>query len=230
MPLPTTIPKRPESSTPYVYTTEELRRLIAGTEILETPKSPLQATTLRTLLLTLYGTGIRIGEALSLTLNNVDLSDSLITVRDTKFFKTRLVPIGPRLTQTLATYERKRHKLPLPAGKDSAFFATRTGNALSYAQVNQKFQILRKYACIHREDDARYQPRIHDIRGTFAVHTLVAWYREGADVQRLLPVLATYMGHTYVTGTQHYLSMIPELQNEANRRFEQYALSEVNHE
>lgn len=229
-PLPTTIPKRPESSPPYVYTTDELRRLIAATETLKTRKSPLQFATFRTLLLTLYGAGLRISEALSLTLADVNLSENLITVRNTKFFKSRLIPIGPNLTKVLANYESKRRQLPMREGEDSTLFITRTGNALPYERVNELFQILRKRAGIHREDGARYQPRIHDIRGTFAVHTLIAWYREGGNVQRLLPALATYLGHTEITGTQHYLSMITELQEEASRRFEQYALLEVANE
>lgn len=229
-PLPTTTPKRPETSPPYIYTTEELTRLLAATDTLETSLSSLQASTFRTLLLTLYGTGIRISEALSLTLKDVELLNNLITVRNSKFFKTRLVPIGPTLTRTLEVYASKRRHLPQAAGKDSAFFVTRTGNAHCYDRINDVWQILRKRAAIHREDKGRYQPRIHDLRATFAVHRLVSWYREGADVQRLLPLLSTYLGHSDISGTQHYLPMIPELMDSARRRFEQYALSEVNHE
>lgn len=229
-PLPTTIPKRPESFSPYIYTTDELRRLLASTDILASPLNPLRPTTFRTLLLTLYSTGIRISEALYLTLKDVNLLDSLITVRDSKFFKSRLVPIGPILTKTLEIYVSKRRQLPLPAGENSPLFVTRTGNTLCYDIVNDVWQILRKHANIHREDECRYQPRIHDLRHTSAVHRLVAWYREGADVQHMLPLLSTYLGHLNINGTQHYLSIIPELRNEALRRFERYALSEVNHE
>jgi integrase/recombinase XerD len=229
-PLPTIIPKRPASSPPYIYTKDELQRLLAATDTLETPLSPLRASTFRTLLLTLYGTGFRIKEALSLTLNNVDLLDSLITVQKTKFYKTRIVPIGPALTDSLELYDSKRRHLPLPLGENSAFFVTRTGNGICYDQVNDTWQILRKYADIHRKDGGRYQPRIHDFRATFAVHRLIAWYHEGANVQRMLPLLATYLGHVDISGTQCYLRMIPELLDEALHRFEQYALPEVNHE
>ncbi len=228
-PLPTTIPKRPASPPPYIYTTEELRRLLAATDTLKTPLSPLQAISFRTLLLTLYGTGLRIGETLSLTLEDINLLDSLITVRNCKFHKTRQVPTGPTLTQTLDTYARKRRQLPLPAAEESAFFVTRTGNAISYDWVNDIWQILRKRADIYRTDGGR-QPRVHDLRATFAVHRLISWYREGADVQRMLPLLSTYLGHLDISGTQCYLSMIPELLAEARQRFEQYALPEVNHE
>lgn len=228
-PLPKTAPKRPETMAPYIYTTEELHRLLSATDSLHSPISPLQATTFRTILLTLYGTGLRISEALSLTIADVNVSDSLITVRNTKFYKTRLVPIGPRLTDHLDSYLKKRRLLPCQLKEDSAFFATRTGHALSYGRMQKTFSRLRTLSGIPRRDGTRYYPRIHDLRHTFSVHRLEAWYREGADVQRLLPQLSTYLGHTDVAETQCYLSMTPDLLREANLRFEHYALSEVNH-
>lgn len=229
-PLPKTVPKCPEPMKPYIYTLEELRRLLAATNKLQTPWSPLRACTFHTLILTLYSTGLRIGETLSLTLADVNLPESLITVHTSKFFKTRLVPIGPRLCDILRSYAQRRRKLPCPQGEDSAFFVTRSGNALTYDQARKVFPILRKQAGIHREKGARYQPRVHDIRHTMAVHRLLSWYREGADVQRLLPQLSTYLGHRDIAATQRYLTIIPELQNQASRRFEQYAMQEVENE
>lgn len=228
-PLPKTIPKCPAPMTPYIYTQDEMRRLMAATDSLGSSMSPLQATTFRTLLLTLYGTGLRVSEALSLTLVDVNMEEALIVVRNSKFFKSRLVPTGPRLTDRLRTYAKKRKQLLCPAREESSFFATRSGNALSYDRVRKIFPVLRNIAGVHRESSARYQPRIHDIRHTFAVHRLIAWYREGADVQRLLPQLSTYLGHVDVSETQRYLSMIPELLQEANRRFERYTSSEVDY-
>jgi len=229
-PLPKTVPKCPEPMKPYIYKLEELRRLLAATNQLQTPLSPLRACTFHTLILTLYSTGLRIGEALSLTLADVNFQESLITVRNSKFFKTRLVPIGPQLCDILRTYVQRRRKLPCPQGEDSTFFVTRSGNPLTYDQARKVFPILRKKAGIYREKEARYQPRVHDIRHTMAVHRLLSWYRKGADVQRLLPKLSTYLGHRDIAATQHYLSIIPELQNEASRRFEQYAMQEVQNE
>jgi len=229
-PLPATVPKRPPSLVPYIYTVEELRRMLAATKRLQSPMSPLQAATMRTLLLILYGTGMRIGEALALVLADVDIADCLITVRDTKFYKTRLVPTGPKLTHELAVYARQRRALHLPHGEKSYFLATRTGHKLSYERANRLFGRVRKLAAIQREADARYQPRIHDLRHTAAVHRVVAWYREGADVQQLLPQLATYLGHVDVASTQRYLTMTSELLKEASFRFQQYADQEVHHE
>lgn len=226
-PLPTTIPKRPQSDPPYIYSSEEICRLLNSTRILQTPKSRLQAETYRTLLLLLYGTGLRISEAISLMLTDVNFQERLISVRNSKFFKSRLVPIGPRLTSHLSAYFKKRRRLAYPDVGNSPFFCVRNGNALAYKAVNEKFQILRREAGIHRGDGSRYQPRIHDLRHTFAVHRLLAWYRQGKDVQRLLVHLSTYLGHTEIAHTQRYLSMTPELLQEANRRFEHYVISEV---
>lgn len=228
-PLPTDVPKLPPPLTPYIYSVDELNRLVAATDTLQTHQSPLRAETLRSLLLILYGTGMRIGETISLTLQDVDLAECLLTVSDTKFFKTRLVPIGPRLTRVLTDYLLRRRQLPLPAGEASAFFAAHTGIHLEYRVVNKLFGRLRQVAEIRREPTARYQPRIHDIRHTTAVHRLIAWYRAGADVQRLLPQLATYLGHVDLRSTQRYLSMTPELLHAASQRFERYAQPEARH-
>ena len=228
-PLPTIKPKFPPPPKPHIYSPEELRRLLAATEAVHAPCSPLQPLTFRTLLLMLYGTGMRIGEALSLTLQDVDLVERLVTIHDTKFFKARVVPIGPRLTLALLAYKARRSQLPLPAKEASAFFATRTGNALSYIHVNRVFQRLRRLADIRCESDAGSQPRLHDLRHTAAMHRLIAWYRAGANVQRLLPQLSTYLGHIEISSTQRYLTMTPELLREASQRFEQYAHSEIRH-
>ncbi len=227
-PLPVNLPHRPPPFAAYVYTVDELERLLAATDFLQSVLSPMLALTMRTTLLLLYGTGMRIGEALSLTLQDVDLGEHLITVRDTKFFKTRLVPIGPRLGKALRHYHSCRCTLPLPAGANSAFLATRTGIHLNYKRVNKLFCRIREAAGIRRQG-ARYQPRLHDIRHTAAVHRVIGWYRAGANVQALLPKLATYLGHLDIRSTQCYLSMTSELLQEASFRFERYANQEVCH-
>jgi len=228
-PLPLNIPHRPPPFTAYVYTVDEIERLLTATDVLQTVLSPMLALTMRTMLLLLYSTGMRIGEALSLTLHDVDMGEHLITVRNAKFFKTRLVPIGPRLGMALRYYHSCRRALPLRAGANSAFLATHTGLQLDYKRVNKLFCRIRQAAGIRREETARYQPRIHDIRHTAAVHRVIAWYRSGANVQTLLPKLATYLGHLDIRSTQCYLSMTNELLHEASLRFERYAQPEVFH-
>lgn len=229
-PLPTTVPECPPPLPPYIYSADELRRLLAATETLRTPKFAFRAYTFRTLLLLLYSSGLRIGEALSLTLPDVDLANRVLTIRDTKFFKTRLVPTGPQLTRALADYALQRQRLPLPAGEASVFFATRAGGRLKYSEAGRLFRRIRRLAGIQRQGGARAQPRLHDLRHTAAVHRVVEWYRAGADVQRLLPQLATYLGHVDISSTQRYLSMSAELLHEASLRFERYAQPEIRHE
>jgi site-specific recombinase XerD len=229
-PLPRTVPKRPQPFRPYIFSEKQLRRLFKAAGELDPPRAALQGATLRPLLLLLYGAGLRIGEALALTLGDVDLAASLLTIHESKFYKTRLVPIGPRLTATLTAYADVRHRQGYANDPASPFFVTRNGTAVTRGMAERAFVRLRDIAGIAREDGARYQPRLHDLRHAMAVHRLVAWYREGADVQRLLPQLATYLGHVNVAATQRYLTMTPELLREAGCRFERYAQPEVGHE
>ena len=229
-PLPTTVPKRPPPFQPYIYSAEELRGLLTAASEYETPRTVLEEATLRTLLLLLYGAGLRIGEAMALTCADADFDAALLTIRESKFYKTRLVPIGPRLTAQLRTYADERHPRGHTSESGAPFFVTRIGTGVTRGQAERAFVRLRNMAGIARDDGARYQPRLHDLRHAMAVHRLIAWYREGADVQRLLPHLATYLGHIDVAATQRYLTMTPELLREASLRFERYARPEVHHE
>ncbi|MGD1075624.1 MAG: tyrosine-type recombinase/integrase [Thermodesulfovibrionales bacterium] len=224
-PLPTIIPKRPATFKPYIYTDDEFRRLLDLTNILDdSQRCQVQACTFRTLLILLYGTGLRISEALSLTLSDVELSKGLLTIRNTKFFKTRWVPFGPQLNPILIAYSKVRQQIRRPARNESAFFATRKGTALTRGAADRIFRRLCEHGGISRTDGGRFQPRLHDIRHTFALNRLLSWYQKGKDVQRLLPFLSTYLGHVNVTATQRYLTMTPELLHEASLRFQQYAL------
>jgi site-specific recombinase XerD len=219
------MPKLPPQRSPYVYSVDELRRLLEATSVLHINNTPLQAPMCRMLLILLYGSGLRIGEALHLTLRDIDLIEKIVTVRHTKFFKTRLVPIGPKLAQELAAYMQRRRDLPLPLGDDSRLFTTKTGRGWPYPHVNTLFHHVRRAAGIVCAAECR-PPRIHDIRHTAAVHRVVAWYRAGRDVQRLLPRLATYLGHVDIKSTQRYLHMTTDLLQEASQRFASYAQSE----
>lgn len=227
--LPEQTPKLPPPQTPYVYTPDELQSLLAATSTLSTPHSRLQAATYRMLLLILYGAGLRVSEALKLQLGDVDLEQRILTVRNTKFYKSRLVPTGPRLTLELANYVEQRGALALPEGRDAALLCSRTGHRLTYQFVITLFQRVRSEADIRGPNGEPRPPRLHDLRHTAAVHRVLGWYRAGKDVQRLLPQLATYLGHVDITSTQRYLQMTPELLQEAGRRFAAYAQQESDH-
>ncbi len=226
VPLPTTAPRCPQTFTPYIYTEDEIRRLLQAAA--GRGRCNIDAPTSRTLLLLLYATGLRIGEALNLNLADVDLDDGVLYIRESKFYKARLVPTGKDLTQGLHEYARLRHKRS-PLDPDMPFLLTARGKRVSRAGAEEAFKQMRARAVVYRDDGARYQPRLHDLRHTAAVTRLVRWYREGADVQRLLPQLATYLGHVHITGTQRYLSMTPELLRQACARFEQFVFGEADH-
>jgi len=222
-PLPEPGPCAARTFQPYIYAHAELRRLLDATAILATPRWPLRALTFRTLLLTLYGAGLRASEALRLRDGDVDLDARVLAIWDTKFFKSRLVPIGTDLASALETFRAQRARLTLATGNAAVFFPSQTGAALSLGSLERVFVRLRVRAGIHRPASDRWQPRLHDMRHSFAMHRLIAWYRAGEDVQAALPLLATYLGHRNVTGTQAYLAMTPALLTEASQRFAAYA-------
>jgi site-specific recombinase XerD len=224
-PLPQMVPKRPPPFVPHIYSRDELQRLLAAAESCQHARSKIEPHTCRALILLLYGAGLRIGEALSLTLLDVDLSSAVLTIRESKFYKTRLVPIGSKLTDAMTSYQSRRLKQH-PSNPSAPFFVSRMGDRLTVHTAERTFRRMCLHADVVRHDGARYQPRLHDLRHAAAVHRLVSWYRAGADVQKLLPQLATYLGHVHIAGTQRYLTMTPELLSEASRRFERYAMEE----
>jgi site-specific recombinase XerD len=232
-PLPVFVPKRPEYARPYIYSTDEIARILDGSKVLDARNrksgqaASIAAPTFRTLILLLYGAGLRLSEALALTVDDVDLSASTLVVRNTKFFKTRLLPIGPKLSSALGLYSESRQALLDRPPSANTFLLRRHGIAISGQAAERYFRMVRSHVGLCRQDGAYFPPRLHDLRHAFAVHQLVAWYRQGADVQLLLPKLSTYLGHIGLAETQHYLTMTPDLLREAGRRFESYATVEA---
>lgn len=225
IPLPARTPRCYQDYQPYVYSEDDIDRLITA---LDGARATLiEARTLRALVLLLYGTGLRLGEALHLCLADVDLPRQMLTVRDTKFYKTRRVPVGTHLVQILHEYIVAVHTPhSFEARDDTPLFVRRDGGRPTMSGVRRAFARLRSKAGVRRNDGARYQPRLHDMRATFAVRRLTTWYQQGADVQRLLPLLSTYLGHASIAATQVYLPMSPELLVEASNRLGHYVALE----
>jgi site-specific recombinase XerD len=223
-PLPATVPRLPPAFVPYIYSVDEIRRLLDATASYRKTHLLLEPYTFRAVILILYGAGLRISEALSLKMGDVDFSEGVLVIRETKFYKSRLLPIGSHLKEALMEYATARREAGHSKLPESPFFVGRKGSHLTIHTVQQSFRQLRKHAGIHRSDGARYQPRLHDFRHAFAGNRMVSWYKAGSDVQRLLPKLSTYLGHVSLSSTQRYLTMTPELLEEACRRFEQYAM------
>ncbi len=223
VPEPQNEPRKPRSEPPYVFSREELRRLFGVIDVSRKRSVQLDADTLRALLLLLYGAGLRFGEAQRLTLDDADLAEAVLTIRNTKFYKSRLVPVGPQLANALRTYVAGRLERPLPRRGGSTVLANLDGTPLVKQTVQHAFGRLLDAAGIRNDgNDGRHAPCFHSLRHAAAVHRLESWYRQGADVQRLLPALSTWLGHAHLDGTRVYLTMTPELLQEASVRFDRH--------
>jgi integrase len=207
--------------TPYIYTTEEIELLLQECAKLG-PARGLRPRTFVTLFGLLAATGLRISEALRLTRKDVDLETGLLSVAETKFAKSRLVPLHATTTRELLKYGKHRdHRHPVPAS--DAFFVTELGTSLKYWRTVTLFSKLR--------DELAWRgprpPRIHDLRHTFAVMRILRWYREGADIDHKIAALSTYLGHVKVTDTYWYLTAVPELLAVASARYERQFAGQV---
>ncbi len=181
-------------------------------------RSALRAATMEAVVGLLSCTGVRIGEALALDRADVDLAQGLLTVHNTKFNKTREVPLHPTVAAHLAAYATKRDTLT-PRAAEPAFFVSAAGTRVRYDNFHLAFKGLVRRAGVEARSE-RCRPRPHDLRHTFAVNTLVHWQREGTDVTAMLPSLSTYMGHVDPAATYWYLTGSPELLGLAAERLE----------
>jgi integrase/recombinase XerD len=225
-PLPATPPKMPPHAPPYIYPRQELKRLFAEAMRMTTiDRDPLFGITFRTLLILLYGAALRRGEAMSLKGADVDLSENLLVIRNTKFGKSRLVPISSQLSEVLKTYIAERRRLHRPLTPNTHFLATIKYPFLHHRYIDDAFRRLCARLGIHRDDGGRFQPRLHDLRHTFVAHRVEAEYKTNKkSIQRLLDALPTYLGHVGLASSQPYLNLTPAILAAANRRFSRYAL------
>lgn len=206
---------------PHFYSQTEIRKLLQAARSHPSP-GRLQARTYYCVLGLLAVTGMRIGEVLNLTPGDVDWTEGLLTVRNAKYGKSRLVPLHRSTLKVLRAYvkERDQYFAQRPQLSMRYFLPTSVGTRLQVSQINRVFVRLSRRLGM-RAPGSRKGPRLHDFRHRFAVETLLRWYRRGAPVEQRLPMLATYLGHTHVTGTYWYLSSTPALMRAAGRRLEQ---------
>jgi integrase/recombinase XerD len=188
---------------------------VAATERLH---PPLRAATYRALFGLLAATGMRVGEAMSLTCGDVDVVEGVITVRHAKFDRIRLVPLHASVVAALAGYATIRDRLCSAPCVDR-FFVSVTGRALRRGEADRVFRDITVLIGLRTE---AVHPRVHDMRHSFAVHTLVDGHRDDADISALLPVLSTYLGHVEPANTYWYLSAVPELMQLVAARLEQH--------
>ncbi len=195
---------RYQRPTPYLWQETEVLDLMAAARQL---RPALCALTYETFFGLLWCSGMRIGETIGLRRGDVDLSAGLITVRQAKFGRSRLVPLQESTTDALACYAASRDRL-CPRPRSHAFFISSRGTTLIPQAVGQTFHRLAVKTGLHSETK---RPRVHDLRHSFAVRVLVAWYRSGIDVEARMLALSTYLGHVNPVDTYWYLSASPEL-------------------
>ena len=199
---------------PYIYSDAEVAALMAATRRIG---DPFRAHTYRTVIGLLATTGMRVGEALALDRTGLNGEERLITVRGGKFGKSREVPLHAQTFSALEEYAGRRDR-HFRRSASPAFFLSLAGKRLIYNNVHWTFSRLVVGAGLADRESRR--PRIHDLRHTFAVRTLIDWYRAGLDVERQLSVLSTYLGHVNPSSTYWYLSAVPELLGVAAQRLE----------
>jgi integrase/recombinase XerD len=214
------LPFRPKRARPYLYTEHELLLLLKASLNLS-PTDALRRWTYHGLLGLLVVSGMRISEARSLRLSDVDLENAVLTIRGTKFGKSRLVPLHSSTQRVLSAYKLRRDEYLTGRPASDFFFVSKRGNRLDGAEVRRTFYALSRQTGL-RGQSASHGPRLHDFRHRFAVQTLVGWYRSGQDVERRLPILSTYLGHVHVADTYWYLTTCPELMGLAVERLERH--------
>jgi integrase len=204
---------------PHIYTDSQLRKLLGAAGRLA-PAYPLRPRTYATLFGLLASTGLRVSEGLALQRADVDLQEGILHIRQTKFRKSRLVPMHPTVTQALRRYAACRDRDPAN-GWSQAFFVGRQGRPLPYSTVSGTFRYLRT-KLRWRSNGVLPHPRIHDLRHGFACRRLLRWYREGVPIDQAIAALSTYLGHGKVSDTYWYLSGTAELLSIAGQRFERF--------
>lgn len=205
---------------PYIYTTEEIQRLLATARSFPSPRAPLRPLTLYTMLILAYCTGPRLGEIVGLKIGDIHLDeDESIEIRDSKFFKSRRLPVTPGVAAVIRDYLQAREQAGASSDDSAALFWHQQGSR-GYSRVMTEHllvKVIRKAGI--KPARGRVGPRIHDLRHAFVVHRMMDWYRAGINPQSRLPYLATYLGHKDINSTLVYLTVTKELLHAASDRF-----------
>lgn len=221
VPDPNRFPRPHPHQAPVIVAPEQIARmLVAADAVKPTADSSLRPWILRLATVLLYSAGLRRGELLRLQLGDVNSRDAVLRIRQSKFHKSRWVPLSRDAGEELRRYlQQRQRRWGLPAPGDALLcHGTRRCSGYTGTGLSRGLHELMDAVDVHGWDGRR--PRIHDLRHSFAIECLLRWYREGADVQSQLPKLAMYMGHVSIASTAYYLRWIPELTQAASDRFE----------
>ena len=211
-----------EERKPYLFTEAEIERLFESARTFpSSPKAPLRPTMLVAMLTLAYCAGLRVGEIASLTLEDLDLEAGTIEIRDTKFFKSRRLPLAPGVLEVMSHYLLVRNTAGAPTGADAPlWWSALRRHRYSYSTIEKLLTRMIRRAGLKPAQGKR-GPRVHDIRHAFVANRMLQWYREGVDPQTRLPHLATYLGHKDIVSTLVYLNISPDLLQQASERYRQ---------
>jgi integrase/recombinase XerD len=203
----------------YIYSETEIVRLFKAARSFGSRYAPLRGIVVHTMLALAYCAGLRIGEIAALTLRDIDTERGIVEIRETKFFKTRRLPLATRVVAALSSYLATREKAGAPTGPDAPLWWTpQRRKGYSYGQLEKLLTRVIRRAGL-KPEPGRAGPRVHDLRHAFVAHRMLHWYREGVEPQSRLPHLATYLGHKDIVSTLVYLNITPELLQQAGERY-----------
>lgn len=217
------VPKRPEHIIPYIYSDDELRLIFDAALKYQKNRSKIYPECVRAILMATYFLGLRIHETMSLKMRDIDMDNRYVHIRESKFYKSRIVTFNRAVKCMLVRFFEWRRLNGMPDAPDTCLWLNRENEPMKKDTLNGIFERIRATAGIRRSDGAIYQPRIHDLRHTFAVNRLRQWYEKGEDVQKMLPALSTYMGHKHLSHTSVYLTMTDNILKLTSDIFEKYA-------
>lgn len=223
LPEPDQFPPAQPRPRPYIFTNDEIVRLLDVAKGLQAePQSPLYPQVARLSVVLLYTAGLRRGEVVRLTLGDYERRDRALLVRDTKFHKSRLLPLGEDATREMQSYLDARDRRPFPRCAESPLLYNGFGGSPGYSHGGFGMLMRRLFRKAQIRTPSGRTPRTHDLRFTFAVHALLRWYRLGVDVPSRLPVLSRYMGHVSIVSTQYYLGFLDAVVEAANDKYERH--------
>ncbi len=221
--LPKYKPNEPEAFKPYIYSNDELKRLFSAAMSYRKRFNTLYPEVIQVMLKTTYCLGLRPSETVNLHVNDVDIANGIVYIRETKFYKSRMIPIGDQVLSIVKQYVSWRvNAVRKMTSTDNHLFLDKKGHPVKLSALQQAFRLICDVADVHRNDMSRCDVRLQDLRHTFATNRITQWYREGKNVQTLLPVLSTYLGHCNLDSTAVYITFTDSLLTEASNKFKSY--------
>lgn len=221
--LPKYKPNEPEAFKPYIYSNDELKRLFSAAKFYRKRFNILYPEVIQAMLKVTYSLGLRPSETVNLHVNDIDITNGIVYIRETKFYKSRMVPVGDQVLSMIKQYVSWRvNAVRKITSADNHMFLDKNGQPVKLSALQQAFRLICDMADVHRNDTSRCDVRLQDLRHTFATNRITQWYREGKNVQTLLPLLSTYLGHCNLDSTAVYITFTDSLLAEASNKFKSY--------